>query len=57
MSLAQIVKDGDLVLLIEQHLRANAANVTGAAHDENFHPGAILPVLSKELKVAIHQLR
>ena len=43
--------------LIEQHFRTNAADVTSAADDENFHPGAILPVLSTELKFAIRQLR
>jgi hypothetical protein len=43
--------------LIEQHLGANAANVTGAADNENLHRGAILPVSPAELKFAIRQLR
>jgi len=45
------------VALIEQHLGTNATDVTSAADDENFHPGAILPVLSTELKFAIRHLR
>src|SRR4029077_12833612 len=57
MSLTQVIKNGDVVLLIEQHLRANAADVTGAADNENFHRGAILPISPAELKFAISQLR
>jgi len=53
MPLAQVIENCDLVALIEQYLRANAADVTSAADDENFHPGAILPVLSTELKFAL----
>jgi hypothetical protein len=45
------------VALIEQHLCANAADVTSAADDENFHPGAILPVVLAKLKGLIRQLR
>jgi hypothetical protein len=57
MSFAQVIENGDLVLLIEQHLRANAADITGAADNENFHRGSILPVSPVELKFAIRQLR
>ena len=43
--------------LIEQHLRANAANITGAADNENLHRVAILALSLAELKFAIRQLR
>ena len=33
----QIIEDGDLVALIEQQFSANAADVSGAADDQNFH--------------------
>jgi hypothetical protein len=38
------------VALIEQHLRTNAANITGATDDENLHPDAILPAGLAKLK-------
>jgi len=37
MSLAEIIENGNLVLFIEKQLRTNAADVTGAANNENFH--------------------
>jgi hypothetical protein len=57
MSLTQVIENGDVVLLIEQHLRANATDVTGATDNENFHRGAILPISPAELKFAIRELR
>ena len=57
MSLTQVIENGDVVLLIEQNLRANATDVTGAADNENFHRGAILPFSPAELKFAIRELR
>src|SRR5438552_3426569 len=38
MAFAQIIKDRDFVAFIEQLFRANAADVTRAANEENFHP-------------------
>jgi hypothetical protein len=38
MAFAQIIKDRDFVAFIQQLFRANAANVTRAANEENFHP-------------------
>src|SRR6266404_8483100 len=37
MSLTQVVEDRNRVALIKQKLCANAADVTGATDDENFH--------------------
>src|SRR5215471_19598010 len=37
MAFAQIIKDRDFVAFIQQLFRANAADVTGAASQENFH--------------------
>ena len=38
MTFGQIIENGDGVAFVEQKLRANAADVTGPADDENFHP-------------------
>ena len=38
MAFNQVVENPDLVFLIEQHLRADAANVTCAANNKNLHP-------------------
>jgi len=37
MAFAEIIKDADLMALIEKQLGANAADVTSAADNENFH--------------------
>ena len=37
MALAQIIEDSDFVALIQKQLRADAADIAGAADDEDFH--------------------
>jgi hypothetical protein len=37
MSFSQVIENRDLVSFIEKQLGADAANVTGAADDEDFH--------------------
>src|SRR6266487_1358914 len=37
MSFAEIIENGDRMLFVEKQLRANAADVSGAANNENFH--------------------
>src|SRR4029077_19952960 len=37
MALAKIIEDRSLMAFVEKYFRANAADITGAANDENFH--------------------
>jgi hypothetical protein len=40
MAFAKIIEDRSLMAFVEKYFRANAADVAGAANDENFHaPG------------------
>jgi hypothetical protein len=38
MAFAKIIEDRSLMAFVEKYFGTNAADVTGAANDENFHP-------------------
>src|SRR5437899_11167275 len=50
MAFAQIIKDRDFVAFIQQLFRANTADVTRSASDENFHGRGKCSVIRFESK-------